>query len=174
MKRSLRYNREGGGGTRTEIGVGSHQEGRGQRDADAHSNETTLPVVGRVVGHVRLYGERGRGGGGSERRAPRILQRGRGPTTDVGHSKLSRTTEYLPGEEPVALLTGSGNRTQNLGINPNAPEPCYQDPHCSEWPSFNTYSPFQLYGTSRTIAGRRLLRPPKPTPKPSTTNRIGR
>ena len=26
------------------------------------AHETTLPFVGRVVGHVRLYGERGRGG----------------------------------------------------------------------------------------------------------------
>ena len=45
-----------------ETGVGSHQEGRGQRDADAHAHKTTLPFVGRVVGHVRLYGERGLGG----------------------------------------------------------------------------------------------------------------
>ena len=34
----------------------------GQRDADANANETTLLFVGRVVGHVRLYGERGKGG----------------------------------------------------------------------------------------------------------------
>ena len=45
-----------------ETDVGSHQEGRGQRDADAYAHKTTLPFVGRVAGHVRLYGERGRGG----------------------------------------------------------------------------------------------------------------
>ena len=48
----------GGGRTRTETSVVSHQEGRGQRDADAHAHETTVPFVGRVVGHVRLYGKR--------------------------------------------------------------------------------------------------------------------
>ena len=58
--------REGGGRTRTETGVRSHQEGQGQRDADAHSHETTLPFVGKVVGHVRLYGEREGGGGERE------------------------------------------------------------------------------------------------------------
>ena len=47
--------------TRTETGVRSQQDGRGQRGAHAH--KTTLPFVGRVVGHVRLYGERGREGG---------------------------------------------------------------------------------------------------------------
>ena len=57
----------GGGRKRTETGVGRHQEGRGQRDADAYAHETTLPFVGRVVGHVRLYGERGRGGRGAAR-----------------------------------------------------------------------------------------------------------
>ena len=55
----------GGGGTRTETGVRSHQEGRGHQDADAYAHKTTLPFVGRVVGHVRLYGEKGEGGGGS-------------------------------------------------------------------------------------------------------------
>ena len=28
--------------------------------------ENTLPFVGRVLGQVRLYGERGRGGGGAD------------------------------------------------------------------------------------------------------------
>ena len=54
-----------------ETGVRSQQDGRGQRGAHAH--ETTLPFVGRVVGHVQLYGERGRGS--RESRAPREITR---------------------------------------------------------------------------------------------------
>ena len=81
--------------TRKETGVGSHQEGWGQRDADAYAHETTLPFVGRVVGHVQLYGERGRGGGNSERRAPRKLRQGRGPTKAVGYSELSSNAEAI-------------------------------------------------------------------------------
>ena len=42
----------------------TRQEGRGQRDADdQNDHENTLPFIGRVVGHVRLYGERGKRGG---------------------------------------------------------------------------------------------------------------
>ena len=52
---------------------GSRQEGRGQRDADEQNDhENNLPFIGREVGHIRLYEERG--GGGSERRAPRKLR----------------------------------------------------------------------------------------------------
>ena len=40
---------------------------RGQRDADEQNDhENTLPFIGRVVGHVWLYGERGRGRGGGQ------------------------------------------------------------------------------------------------------------
>ena len=47
---------------------GIRQKGRSQRDADARNDhKNTLPLGGRVVGRVRLYGERGRGGGGAER-----------------------------------------------------------------------------------------------------------
>ena len=55
--------REGGGHGQGPAS-GSRQEGRGQRDADKQKDhENTLPFIGRVVGHVRLYGERGREGG---------------------------------------------------------------------------------------------------------------
>ena len=47
-----------------ETSVGSHQEGWGQQDADAYAHESTLPFVGRVLGHIRLYRERGREWGG--------------------------------------------------------------------------------------------------------------
>ena len=58
---------EGGGGHGRRLASGSRQEGRGQRDADEqNAHETTLPFVGRVVGYVRLYGERGREGGQRE------------------------------------------------------------------------------------------------------------
>ena len=50
----------GGGGHGRGPASGSRQEGRGQRDADEQNDhENTLPFIGRVVGHVRLYGERG-------------------------------------------------------------------------------------------------------------------
>ena len=39
----------GGVRTRTETDVGSHQDGRGQRDADVYAHETTLPFVGRDI-----------------------------------------------------------------------------------------------------------------------------
>ena len=40
-----------------ETGVRSHQEVRGQRDADAYAHETTLPFVGRVVGRAYMSGK---------------------------------------------------------------------------------------------------------------------
>ena len=42
---------------------GGPQEGRVHRGEGARSDhENTLPLGGRVLGHIRLYGERGRGG----------------------------------------------------------------------------------------------------------------
>ena len=47
---------------------GVRQEGRVQRgEGEKSDHENTLPLGGRVLGHVRLYGERGRGGGGQKR-----------------------------------------------------------------------------------------------------------
>ena len=57
------------------LASGSQQEGRGQQDADERNgHENTLPLGGRAVVHVRLYGERG-GGGVRERRAPIKIRR---------------------------------------------------------------------------------------------------
>ena len=61
--------RGGGGGHRrgTEISI-SQQEGRDQRSEGARSDhENTLPLGGRVLGHLRLYGEGGRGEGGEDK-----------------------------------------------------------------------------------------------------------
>ena len=69
--------RGGGGHGRGPETTGSRQEGRAQRDVDARNDhENTLPLGGRVVGHVRLYRERGEGGGGRERRAPQKIRQG--------------------------------------------------------------------------------------------------
>ena len=108
-----------------ETGVGSHQEGRGQRDADAHSHETTLPFVGRVAGHVRLYRERGRGGeGGNERRAPRKIRRGRGPTKAVGHSELSRNAEAIcPAKSLSHFSHVLGIEPRTSALNRKRPSP---------------------------------------------------
>ena len=64
------WNREGEGGTRTGTrdGESSSPDGRAQRSRGARSDhENTLPLGGRVEGHVRWYGERGRGVGGADR-----------------------------------------------------------------------------------------------------------
>ena len=54
----------GGGGHGRGTASGIRQEGRGQRDADERNDhKNTLPLGGRVEGHIRLYREMGRGGG---------------------------------------------------------------------------------------------------------------
>ena len=54
--------RGGGGGHRQgPETAGSRQKGRAQQDAVAQNNhKNTFSLGGRVVGHVQLYGERGR------------------------------------------------------------------------------------------------------------------
>ena len=67
----------GGGGGEDTNGdrrrEGGRKEGRVQQGEGARSDhENTLPLGGRVLGHVRLYGEMGRGGRGqTERRVQR-------------------------------------------------------------------------------------------------------
>ena len=63
---------QGGGGGEEKDGDrrrrNSRQDGRAQRGRGARSDhENTLPLVGIVEGHVRLYGERGRKVGGADR-----------------------------------------------------------------------------------------------------------
>ena len=43
---------------------GSGARGDRQGEGERGDHENNLPLVGRVSGKVRLYGERGRGGGG--------------------------------------------------------------------------------------------------------------
>ena len=58
----------------------SRQDGRAQRSRGARSNhENTPPLGGRVEGHVRLYGDRGRVVGGADR--------------DTGTARLEREFE---------------------------------------------------------------------------------
>ena len=89
-------NREGGGGgnIRGQETSGSRQEGRAQRDADARNDhENTLMLGGRVVGHIRLYRERGRGG-----RAERDGHHGK---FDEGPRVLTRAVRLKDlGQEP--------------------------------------------------------------------------
>ena len=64
------WNREGGGGDKDgdQRRESSRPDGRVQRGRGVRGDhENTLPVGGRVEGHVRLYGERGRGVGGADR-----------------------------------------------------------------------------------------------------------
>ena len=62
----------GGGGHRTGTGrlLGGQQEGRvqgtGGLEGAQDDHENTLPLVWRVLGQVRLYGEREREGGGGQ------------------------------------------------------------------------------------------------------------
>ena len=75
-------------------------DGRAQRSRGARSDhEKTLPLGGRVKGHVRLYGERGRGGGGQkeERRAPQE-SRGKSSVGVVVGKHLSLHRCCLPDE----------------------------------------------------------------------------
>ena len=55
----------GGHGTGSERRLG-RQEARDRSDrrgeGERGNHENTLPLGGRVLGHIRLYGERGRGG----------------------------------------------------------------------------------------------------------------
>ena len=69
----------GGHGTGTGRRLGGRQEVRlqgGWRVEGAQcDHENTLPLGGRVLVDVQLYGERGRGGGDRQRQAPRSLTR---------------------------------------------------------------------------------------------------
>ena len=66
MMRAKEWVGGGGGYEQGPETSGSRQEGQAQQDADARNDhENTLPLGGRLEGHVRLYGERG--GGGAER-----------------------------------------------------------------------------------------------------------
>ena len=54
---------------------GSPGQGDRRGEVARGDHENTLPFVGRVLGQVRLYRERGRGeGGGRQRIAPRSLR----------------------------------------------------------------------------------------------------
>ena len=57
-------------GVRQEVWARGDQRGEGTWG----DHEKTLLFVGRLVGQVRLYGERGRGRGGRQRRSPRSLR----------------------------------------------------------------------------------------------------
>ena len=48
-----------------------NRRGEGERG----DRENTLPLVGRVLGQVRLYGEKGRGGGGQTETSTKIFER---------------------------------------------------------------------------------------------------
>ena len=75
----------GGHGTGPESRLGRQEvRARGDRRGEGKrgEHENKLPLGGRVLGHVRLYGERGRGA--EERRAPRK------PTRDQEQQKDRR------------------------------------------------------------------------------------
>ena len=94
------------------------------------AHETTLSFVGRVVGHVRLYGERGRG------------------AARDGHQENSNE---------------GGCRQKPLGLESLSE---------MRWPFARQRACRRV--KSRTIAGGAVFYAPQPTPKPSTTRRIGR
>ena len=52
-------------------GARGYRRGEGERG----DNENTLPLVGRVLGQVRLYEERGRGEGGQTETSTNIFER---------------------------------------------------------------------------------------------------
>ena len=70
---------------------GGQQEGRVQRGEGTRSDdENNLPLRGRVLGHVRLYGERGRGGVGGDRET--------GTTSIYEGPRASTKGTLLPGD----------------------------------------------------------------------------
>ena len=82
---------------RQEVRDRGDQWGEGERG----DHENTLPLEGRVLGQVRLYGERGRGGGG--RRETGTTKTHKGPRATKGSSGVNVLgTQRLGLERPLS------------------------------------------------------------------------
>ena len=112
---------------------------RGQQDADEQNDhENTFPFIGRVVGHVRLYRERGGVGGQREtgttkkstrdqdcQQKPSVLMiKGRNPDTRI--NPVSKKNTFARRR----LSTRQGTQGQPRG----APTPTPLNPHPSQVP----------------------------------------
>ena len=133
-------------------------DGRAQRSRGVRSDhEKTLLLGGRVKGHVQLYGERGKGGGGGKRRdGHRKNQEGSRASGVAGkHLSLHRcclpdeTTDSRPGgnlrnsrgkssvgrrHAPVHQLVMPANETTDSRPPRGAPSPSPPHPHPSQVP----------------------------------------
>ena len=111
----------GGGGEDTDKDrrrQNSQQDGRVQQGRGARSDhKNTLPLGGRVEGQVRLYGERGRGGG-RQRDGHRKIRRGK---SSVDKGTLTRAT---PSDE----LRDSRPSREAPSTSPLHPHPCQVPP----------------------------------------------
>ena len=121
----------GGHGRGTERSCG-RQEGWVQQDEGARGDhKNNLPLGGRVLGHVRLYGERGRGG-----------QTETG-TTSINEGPRVSTKGTLRLETPV-------NAERNSRPSRGAPSPTHLHPHPIQVPPTA-----QVGGENHQTVGRR-------------------
>ena len=155
------WNREGGGArTGTRDVESSRPDGRAQQGRGARSDhKNTLPLGGRAEGHVQLYGERGRAVGGADRETG--MQDSR-DNSSVDEGMLSRATSTRRVERLMNIAdcrNQEGSRASGRGMHLAV---------CPVMPADETTD-------SRHRRGPSPFAPPHtPTPKPSTTSRIGR
>ena len=121
----------GGGRKRTETGVRKPTGRPGPAGCGCeNAHETTLPFVGRVVGYVRLYGERGRGGGGAARdRHQENFNEGRCRQKPSGLESLAEMRWPFARRRLLTRRLKNNRRGRRLLCPPTHTQAKYHQPH---------------------------------------------